>query len=201
MKKQLLQFIILSTLFFGLPTQTFAQSITPVVKKTVKNFPAHITDAKITEINDTSLSISKGNKTYSVTLLPTTKLRRHYWGKSTTKEMSVGDSVNVWGKFIDSAETTIDGRIVRDTSIMKRHGVFVGTIKSKDTSTFVLTSKVRGDQTVVIDANTKVTDKKNETITLSDVKVDDRVRVDGIWDKTLSKITQADVKDYSVTNK
>ena len=200
MKKQLLQLLILSTVLFGIPTQTFAQSPS-IVKKTAKVSPAHITGAKITKIDDASLTITKDTKTYTVTLLPTTKLRRHFWGKSTIKEMSVGDSVNVWGKFTDTAQTIIEGRIIRDISIMKRHGIFVGTVKSKDATGFVLSSKNRGDQTVITDTNTKVTDKKGTTISLSDVKVGDRVRVDGVWDKTLSKITQVDVKDYSIGGK
>ena len=45
----------------------------------------------------------------------------------------------------------------------------------------------------------KFVERKETSITLSDLKIGDRVRVKGVWDKTLNKITEVtQIKDFSI---
>jgi len=56
----------------------------------------------------------------------------------------------------------------------------------------------RGTQTVYF-GTAKIVNRKETNITLSDIKVGDRVRVKGVWDKTLSKIAEViQIKDFSI---
>lgn len=158
-----------------------------------------IIGSQVTAITGTTLSVTKDSKTYTVNTDANTRFRRHFWGKSSISEISVGDNVNVWGTWTDENQTIISAKLIRDTSVMKRFGVFIGQVKSKDTSSFVLTATIRGDQTVLFDINTKFTNIKSASINYSDVNVGDKVRVKGMWDKTLYKITDVkEVKDFSL---
>lgn len=183
------------------PTGTLREKVKEKVQN-VKAQLAHLVGVKVDSISGTTLTVSKDGKTYTINTDASTKFRRLFWGKSSLSEISVGDNLNVWGKWTDDAQTTILARMIRDTSIMKRFGVFIGTVKSKDTASFVITTVNRGDQTVSFDNNTKFVNRKGATISYNDVNVGDRVKVRGLWDKTLSKITQVtQVKDFSLPPK
>ena len=160
---------------------------------------------KLTAINGTTLTVEKDGKTYSV-LTGTfekcsTHLRRRFWGTSTLTEFTVGDTVNVAGKFTDESKTTIEACVVRDVSIQKRFGVFVGEVTSLTSSGWVMTtvSEKRANQTVTVTTTTKYTNRKNETITQSNIKVGDRVRVKGMWNRVINTVTEvSNVKNYSL---
>lgn len=163
---------------------------------------AKINKGTISAINSSSLTVSKDNVNYTVNILSDTKFRRHFWGKSSLSEFSVGNIVNVWGKWTDDIKTAIDVKMIRNLSIMKRHGTFFGEVKSKGTDSFVIKSVKRGDQTVVFSSTTKFIDRKGNAISFNDIKVSDRVRIKGLWDKSLSKITDVSViKDFSIPTK
>lgn len=163
---------------------------------------ARIIQGTVSAISASSLTVAKDNINYTVNISSDTKFRRHFWGKSSLSEFSVGNIVNVWGKWTDDTKTAIDAKMIRNLSIMKRHGVFLGEIKSKGTDSFVIKSVKRGDQTVVFSSSTKFIDRKGNAITFNDLKIGDRVRVKGMWDKSLSKITEvAGVKDFSIPAK
>lgn len=160
---------------------------------------AKIIRGEITAISGTTLTVTKDGNTYTVNTDSNTRLRRHYWGSSTLADFSVGNLVNVLGKFTDEAKTTILARMIRNLSIMKRHGVFIGDITAKNSDNFVINSKHRGDQTVYIDSNTKFIQRDGETTTFAGIQVGHRVRVRGLWDKSLNKITEVtQVKNYSL---
>lgn len=164
-----------------------------------KNKGTKLIGAQVTIVSGNTLTVSKDGNTYTVNTDTTTRFRRHFWGKSAISEISVADFVNIWGKWGDDAKTTITAAMIRDLSIMKRKGVFMGSIKSKDTTNFILTTANRGDQTVYFDSNTKFVGRNDVTIAYSDINVGDRIRVKGLWDKTLNKITEVtQVKDYSL---
>ena len=160
---------------------------------------------KLTAINGTTLTVEKDGKSYSV-LTGTfdkcsTHFRRRFWGTSSISEFTVGDTVNVAGKFTDEAKSTIQACVVRDVSIQKRFGAFVGEVTSVSSTGWVMTtvSEKRANQTVTVSSATKFTNRKGETITQSDVKVGDRVRVKGMWNRvnnTVTEVTQ--VKNYSL---
>jgi len=147
------------------------------------------------------LTVSKDDKAYTVKVTDKTVLLRKFGGKSDLNEFSVGDILSVRGKWTDEAKTILEARVIRDLSIQKRKGTFWGTIKSKsaDGLTFVLLSVNRGEQTVMTDASSKFFDRAEKAITFADLKIADRVRVSGLWDSKLNKITEVTrVKDWTI---
>jgi hypothetical protein len=170
--------------------------------KPLKNLVAHIIDGVVTAISGTTLTVSKDGTTYTVNTDDKTKFRRHFWGKSSLSEISVGNHVNVWGKFTDDNRATILARLIRNLSVRKRRGAFFGTITSVSGNTFVIQTLNKGNLTVTVSGTTKLVNRREQSITMADLKVGHRVRVKGLWDKTLSKITKvAEVKDFSLPPK
>jgi cell division protein FtsB len=160
---------------------------------------AKLIQATITAINGSVLTVIKDGKSFTVNTSSVTKFRRHFWGKSNMSEMSVGNIVNVWGKWTNDTQTVLDAKLIRNMSIMKRYGVFFGKVKSKTDTSFVIESLNRGNQTVFFTSTTKFIDRKEKPINFADIKIGDKVRVKGMWDKSLSKITEASViKDFSL---
>ena len=139
--------------------------------ESLKSQVAKIIGGEITSISGTSLNIGKDGKTYTVNTDSNTHFQRHYWGKSSLAEFSVGNKVNVQGKFTDDAKTTILARLIRNLSIMKRHGVFLGDVTVKNSNNFVIKSKERGDQTVYFTGTTKFVKRNEEVMTYADLQV------------------------------
>ena len=55
-----------------------------------------------------------------------------------------------------------------------------------------------GVQTVYF-GNAKFVERNETSMTYTDLKIGDRVRVKGVWDKTLNKITEVtQIKDFSI---
>ncbi len=69
-------------------------------------------------------------------------------GKSNLNEFSIGDEVNIIGKYINEEKTTIDAILIRNLSIQKRWGVFFGEVITKSANNFVIRTLQRGDLTV-----------------------------------------------------
>lgn len=160
-----------------------------------------IANAEVTAKSDNSLTIEKDGKSYIVNLDSKTQIRRRFWGKSELSEFSVGNMVNVIGKWTDDAHTAIDARLVRNISIQKRFGVFFGDIKSILGTGWVMSTKSenRADQTVTVTSETKFENRRGESMTQAEVKVGHKVRVRGLWDRTLNTITEVThVKDFSL---
>jgi len=147
----------------------------------------------------TNLTVSKDGKTYNILIDSNTKLRRRFWGKATLAEMQVGDIVNVHGKWVDSTKTGIRAALVRDMSIQKRNGVFVGKVTALISTGWTMETVNRGKQTVMVVSTTKYVNRKEQVITNSDIQVGDRVRVRGLWDQKSNTISEVQsVKDYSL---
>lgn len=146
-----------------------------------------------------SFMATREGKSITVNVLPTTRLVRRYFGKSTLAEFSVGDKVNVIGKFTDTTMTAINADFVKNNSIAKRFGAFVGTVSNLSGSTFDLTTPARGIMHVTVSSTTKFVNRKEQPITLADLKNGHRVRVKGMWDSVNRTITEVgQVKDYSI---
>lgn len=153
----------------------------------------------VTAKSGTSLTIAKGGKTYQVLTDGQTQFRRKFWGKSSFEEISVGDQVNVIGKWSNSAKTEIKATLIRDLSIQKRSGVILGLVKSLSGSDFVLATQSRGDINVTPDSSTKFTDRRGKSISQSDLSVGHRVRAKGMLDLTNHTMTEVvGVNDYSL---
>jgi len=178
--------------------RTNAQNIRSTAKS-MRGKAMHINGATVKAASESGLTITKDGKDYTVTTSTSTQIRRKFWGKSILSDIAVGHTVNVWGRWADDAQTTITARLIRDLSIQKRNGVFIGTVKSKDASSFVLSTRLRGDQTIMHDANTKFVNRRGVSITATEISVGDRVRVKGLWDRVTNNVTQVtQVKDYSL---
>ncbi|MBI4099961.1 hypothetical protein HY440_03040 [Candidatus Microgenomates bacterium] len=148
-----------------------------------------------------TLVVTREGVDYTINVDANTQLRRRFWGKATLAEMSVGDTLNVIGQWADDGHTAINAKLVRDASIQKKFGVFFGTILSLLSNGWTMTTG-RGTETVVVSSSTKLVNRKGEAITQADVKVNDKVRVRGLWDNKLNTITEVSgVKDYSLPTK
>ncbi len=157
-----------------------------LVKKNLR-FNARIKGI-VKEIGENSLKIESEGKLYLVNVTDKTKLIRRFGGESNLSEFSVGDEVNVFGKYVDENKTSIDANLVRNLSIQRRWGVFFGEILSKEKESFVIKTLTRGNLTVYLSSQTKILTHKKETIKYEDLQVGQRVRIKGVWDKTLNKI-------------
>ncbi len=162
---------------------------------------AAIGSGKITAKTDTTLTIEKDGKSYTVNLDSKTQLRRRFWGKAELSEFSIGDTVNVIGLWTDDTHTAINARLVRNLSIQRRFGVFFGEVKSLLSSGWVMSTKSenRADQTVTVSSTSKFENRRGETITQADIKIGHKVRVRGLWDRALNTVTEVtQVKDFSL---
>ncbi|MFA6533534.1 MAG: DUF5666 domain-containing protein [Patescibacteria group bacterium] len=166
------------------------------MKKNLK-FEARV-KGKITIIGENTFTIVGEDGTFQVNITDKTKLLRKFGGKSLLNEFSVGDEVMVFGKFTDDTKLIIDAKTIKNNSIQKRFGAFFGKVTVKNSDNFLIQTLERGVQTVYF-GTAKLVDRKEISIVIDDVKVGDRVRVKGVWDKTLNKITEViQVKDFSI---
>jgi hypothetical protein len=161
-------------------------------------FDARLT-GKITEIGGNYIKVSdnKEGKIYQVNITEKTQLRRHFWGKSSLSEFSMGDEVNVIGRYTDETKSTIEAVLIRNKSIQKRWGVFFGEVTAKNSDNFVIKTINRGDLTVYF-GSAKFVDNSGNQSSYDALSVGSRVRVKGVWDKDLKKISEVDeVKIFS----
>ncbi len=175
-----------------------------VGKRAFTGLGVQLGNAKITAKSDTTLTVEKDGTSYTVNLDSKTQFRRRFWGKGDLSEFQVGDTVNVIGRWTDDTKVAINAVLIRDLSIQKRFGVFFGDVKSLVTNGWVMSTKSdkRADQTVTVSTSTKFVNGKNEAMTQADVKVGDRVRVKGLWDRALNTVTEVtEVKDFGVLPK
>ncbi|OGD08565.1 hypothetical protein A2397_03485 [Candidatus Amesbacteria bacterium RIFOXYB1_FULL_44_23] len=160
---------------------------------------AFLSSAKLTAKNGNTFTVEKDGKTYTVNIEEKTHLRRRFWGKSNLSEFQIGNLLNISGTWTDEIKTTILARQIRNLSIQKRLGVFIGKITSLSGQTIVMETAGRGSQTITVNSDTKFTSRTGSAITLSNLAVDHRIKIRGLWDKSNSTITEvAYVKDFTL---
>jgi len=153
-------------------------------------FEARVT-GKITAIGTMELTVvDKENQSFTVKITDKTRLIRRWGGKSNLGEFAVGDEVNVIGKWSNEQKTTIEAILIRNLSIEKRFGAFFGKVTEKQENYFVMATINRGNQKVYFTNTTKFLDHKKNPINYSDLKIGDRVRVKGVWDRSLNEIRE-----------
>jgi hypothetical protein len=158
-----------------------------------------IVGGTVTAINGGIFTVKNNNKTFTINTDSTTKCVRHFFGTCSLSEIVVNDKVNVYGNFTDDAKTTLLAKEIRDASIMKAHGTFLGNVLSKTDTSFVLQSKERGNQTVTFTSTTKFTNRREQPMKYADIQVGNRLKVRGVWDKSNNTISLVErVKDYSI---
>lgn len=165
----------------------------------LENLPNFLNGSTISVINPSSLIIVRESKSYTVNIDAKTQLRRRFWGKSELSEMQVGDKVNVIGKWTDNTQTALLATLIRDLSLRKRNGVFIGTVQSVTPTTWVVKTPNRGTNTVTYSPTVKVINRKGQIIKTSDIAVGHVIRVRGLWDTNSLTITEVvAVKDYTL---
>jgi hypothetical protein len=169
------------------------------VKKLI-NSRANINNAKVTNISGSVLTVAdKDGKTITVNTDANSRLRRRFFGSSNISEISVNDLLNIFGKWTDDAHTIVQAQQIRDLSIQKRFGVFVGDVTAVSGNTITLKTINRGNQTVTVASSTKFIDRKEKTIAQTDVVVGHRIRVKGMWDSANNTITAVQqLKNFSL---
>lgn len=149
---------------------------------TWKNKAAKIIEGEIKTISANTLTVSKNNQSFTVNISEKTNLRRKFWGNSSLPEFSVGNKVNIWGTWTDETKTAIDAKFIRNLSVVKKTGVFGGSIVSLGQNSLVLSMPKHPNQTVTINADTKIKKRNNTPINFSDLKTGDKLRIKGMWD-------------------
>lgn len=152
-------------------------------------------EGTISAISGSFLTV--GNVTVNVS--SATTFLRKFGAKSSLEEFSVGDEVQVLGKWADDSKTTVNARVIRNLSLQKRWGVFLGTVTATFPNSFTLSTLSRGIQTIKVSNATKYLNRKNQPITLADIATGHKVMVKGLWDNKLNTITAVTlVKDFSL---
>jgi hypothetical protein len=168
----------------------------------VKNFfntRATLNNAKITGKGTGSLTVEKDSVFYTILIDEKTRLRRRFFGEAKIDEIAVGNTVNIFGKWTDETHKTIQAALIRDMSIQKRFGAFVGDVTAVNGNDITIATVHRGTQKATVSDLTKIVDRKEVALTLADIKVGHRLRVKGMWDKSNNTITEVtQVKDYTL---
>ncbi len=202
------------------PTVAFAQTVTPApvnqqnlsfmqnLYSQLKNFEtqnsqyARRDGIVITAINGSTITGTQTNKkkgttnTYTVNAGSAIVVRR-FWGQSSLSQVSVGDRIRVIGTWTDSTKTTINAFLVRDMSIQERADTFGGTVTALGNNSFTFQSNKRGSWTVNVTDSTKITGRKDASMQFSNIQVNDKLRIDGMLDRTNKVITASTIRDMS----
>lgn len=168
----------------------------------LKNFfnaRATLNNAKITGKGANSLTVEKDSTTYTINIDDKTRLRRKFFGDAKLDEMSVGNIVSIFGKWTDETRKTIQAAMIRNMSIQKRFGVFVGDVTAVNGNEITIATVHRDIQKATISTTTKIVDRKEVTLAQSEIKVGHRIRIKGMWDKSNNTITEVThLKDYTL---
>lgn len=168
----------------------------------LKNFfsaRATLNNAKITGKGANSLTVEKDSITYTIMIDDKSRLRRKFFGDAKLDEMTVGNIVSVFGKWTDETHKTIQAEMIRNMSIQKRFGVFVGDVTVVNGNDITVKTVHRDLQKATVSSTTKIVDRKEVTLAQSEIKVGHRVRIKGMWDNSNNTITEVThVKDYTL---
>ncbi len=148
----------------------------------------------VTSVGTNSITVRSGEKSYTINILAATEdtngtvLKRRFLGKATLAEFSIDNKVKVHGTWVDDARTAIDAARIWNMSISKYKGTFVGTVQSIDSTTIVFDPVKRERHVAYLGPTTAYRNRTGRVITLSDIKMGDKVRIRGTWDKSNKKV-------------
>jgi len=170
-----------------------------VIEYKYMNKRAELSDVKVTAKDATSITVDNGEANIKVTFQPNIHYRRKFWGKSSLAEISIGDKVDVIGRWANETKTEIKAVLIRNLSIQRRFGAYFGEVKSINDTGFVMTTIHKGEETVTIDATTKLINREEKVITKDDILVGHKIRIKGLWDSIKFTITGVtEIKDFSI---
>ena len=171
------------------------------VQNKIQNFigrRAMIVNGTVTAVGTSTITVDDNGTSITVNFDSKTHFRRRFWGVSSLGEISVGDKVDVIGRYTDNTKTAINAVLIRDESIELRKGAFFGTVQSLTSGGFAMTTIHKDNETVTI-GSAKIIDREENSLTVSQIKVGDKVRVRGTWDAKNSTITNViEIKDFSI---
>lgn len=162
------------------------------------NKRGQLKNVEVTAVSDTSITVNNEGTSVKVDILTNTHFRRKFWGKSSLAEISIGNKVDIVGRWANEEKSEIKAVLIRNLSIQKRFGTFFGTINKITDTGFIMTTIQRGEETVTIDT-AKLINRTQQVITKEDLQIGHRVRVKGLWDSvnfTITEVTQ--IKDFSL---
>lgn len=190
------------------PTSSSTSSpllIKPNINKNIQlvnkftNKRGELMNVKVTLKDSNSITVNNEGSSVKVTYDANTHFRRKFWGKSSFAEISVGDNIDVIGKWTNEEKTQMKAVLIRNLSIQKRYGVFFGTVKSLTDTGFVITTIRKGEETVTVDPSTKLINRVEDAITVSDIAVGHKIRIKGLWDSLNFTIKEVkEIKNFSL---
>ncbi len=178
-------------------TAAATPGVSPVYQRTQRNVNLAIGTVRGTISALGTNTVTANGKTINIAL--TTHLVRRFGAKSFLTEFSVGDEVVALGRWSDQTQTVLTARVIRNLSIQKRHGHFVGSIASLTTSTIILDTVHRGSLTVTLSPTAKLVDRTGKTITAAQLAAGQKISVWGTFDNKLMTVNPVTkVRDLSL---
>ncbi len=139
-----------------------------------------------------TITLTSGATIYTVNVDATTVLVRKYNGPADLSEFLIGDTLQVRGTLSSDAVNTITPKTIKDLSVQRAGGTFIGNVVTTNCAgnTFTYKPKDREQQTVTVTTNTKII-RGGEKITCADMKNGELARVIGLW-RPATKQIEAD---------
>lgn len=176
-----------------------SEAIDKIRDKAMKKGMKQVLTGEINAIATNSMTVIHGDKSVTVYVGSDTKLVRKFGGTATLSEFAVGNKVQVAGNWTDESKSAISATTIRDVSIQKLRGMFVGKVLTKGDTSFTIEPLSRKTQTAMLSTAVKYSNRRKETITYANVQVGDQVKVSGVWDRSNNKIMEVtEVRDLSI---
>jgi hypothetical protein len=169
-----------------------------------KLLPAGINRAEVVSILGAALPaeviVSHEGREITLKLSQKTNILRKYGGKAALSELKEGDIVSARGTWEDNeTKAILNVRVLRDLSLEKRQATFWGKVIALGQGSFTLETSKKGALTVKVGTSTKIVDRREKSVSLTDLAVGHRVRVTGLWDVTGKQMDPVRlIKDWSL---
>jgi hypothetical protein len=158
--------------------------------------PAELTVEVARSFPGLPAAMISGTKTIAVIVDAKTNIVRRYWGKSPLSQLSVGDSVQIFGQIND--QNKLQALLVKDNSIWSAEKEGVISSIDANAKTFVLSRATNASSTtnvtVKITEATKITGANKVVLTFADLAVNQRVHLNGILNADGKHITALTIK-------
>lgn len=159
--------------------------------------------AKVSSVSASSImattSWGTASVPWTVNISSNTEMNRRFGGKLQMSEISVGDFISFQGDLVQgSSGFVVNAKVVKNWSVQKVKADSFGSVSSINSTaqSFVLVAGGdRGTITVNVVSSTSIM-KGDSKAVFADIKVGDKIRVNGLYN-SLTKILEADkVKIY-----
>ena len=147
-----------------------------------------------------TITLTSGATVYTVNVDATTVIVRKYNGPADLSEFMVGDTIQVKGTLSSDAVNTITPKTIKDLSVQRAGGTFIGTIVTTNcaSNSFTYKPKEREQQTVYL-ATTATIIRGGEKVACTDLKNGELAKVIGLWRQASNRIDADRVIVYMKT--